>query len=119
MSRPNITHNVSFQENVPPSRRAGRDVPTPPPKPENMSKTSLTNIASNVSTSAAYPTLEYAPDVGPSAGGGFSAAGADVRRKKSMVRPERERIDPNHRLWHYREHAAEDNVNIQPSCESC
>lgn len=29
-----------------------------------------------------------------------------MNRKKSLVRPERERIDPNHRLWHYREHAA-------------
>lgn len=28
-----------------------------------------------------------------------------MRRKKSLVRPDRERIDPNHRLWHYREHA--------------
>ena len=34
-----------------------------------------------------------------------------------MVRPERERIDPGHRLWHYREHAQEDGMNIQPSCE--
>ncbi len=51
---------------------------------------------------------------------GFSASnGADVRRKKSMVRPERERIDPNHRLWHYREHAAEDGMQVLPSCKSC
>lgn len=49
---------------------------------------------------------------------GFSASnGADVRRKKSMIRPERERIDPGHRLWHYREHAAEDRLNVQPSCK--
>ena len=35
---------------------------------------------------------------------GFS--GADVRRKKSLVRPERERLDPDHRLYNYRQHAA-------------
>jgi len=32
-----------------------------------------------------------------------------------MVKPERERIDPGHRLWHYREHAAEDNLDVQAS----
>jgi chitin synthase len=32
-----------------------------------------------------------------------------------MVKPERERMDPGHRLWHYREHAAEDNLDVQPS----
>ena len=34
-----------------------------------------------------------------------------------MVKPERERIDPGHRLWHYREHAAEDQMDVMPSCE--
>jgi chitin synthase len=32
-----------------------------------------------------------------------------------MVKPERERVDPGHRLWHYREHAAEDNLDVQAS----
>lgn len=58
-------------------------------------------------------------DAGSSNPQGFSASnGADVRRKKSMVRPERERIDPGHRLWHYREHAADDNLDVMPSSES-
>ena len=34
-----------------------------------------------------------------------------------MVKPERERVDPGHRLWHYREKAAEDQMNVMPSCE--
>ncbi|KAL4401855.1 Chitin synthase, class 3 [Malassezia pachydermatis] len=44
-----------------------------------------------------------------------------VQRKKSMVRPERERMDPNHRQWHYRNHAAQmdnthgSNVAYMPS----
>lgn len=29
-----------------------------------------------------------------------------VGRKKSLVRPDREKIDPGHRQWHYRNHAA-------------
>jgi chitin synthase len=39
--------------------------------------------------------------------GGFSDSGANFRRKKSLVRPDRERIDPTHRQWHYRTHAAQ------------
>jgi len=35
-----------------------------------------------------------------------------------MVKPERERMDPGHRLWHYREHAAEDNLDVQASSKS-
>ncbi|PWN52391.1 putative chitin synthase 5 [Violaceomyces palustris] len=38
---------------------------------------------------------------------GFSAQNANFRRKKSLVRPDRERMDPNHRQWYYRNHAAQ------------
>ncbi|TFY54912.1 hypothetical protein EVJ58_g8581 [Rhodofomes roseus] len=34
---------------------------------------------------------------------GMGASG--VGRKKSLVRPDREKIEPGHRLWHYRNHA--------------
>jgi len=39
---------------------------------------------------------------------GMSAAnsGADFRRKRSLVRPDRERVDESHRLYNYRQHAA-------------
>ncbi|KAF8167592.1 glycosyltransferase family 2 protein [Crassisporium funariophilum] len=30
-----------------------------------------------------------------------------VNRKKSLVRPDREKIDPGHRQWHYRSHVAQ------------
>lgn len=44
---------------------------------------------------------------------------ARVGRKKSLVRPDREKIEPGHRQWHYRTHAeqmADDTrVGIQPS----
>ncbi|CAK5273476.1 unnamed protein product [Mycena citricolor] len=36
---------------------------------------------------------------GGAAQGGF---GGQAQRKKSLVRPEREKIDPGHRQWHYR-----------------
>jgi chitin synthase len=42
-----------------------------------------------------------------------------VGRKKSLVRPDREKIEPGHRHWHYRTHAAmleDTNANlVQPS----
>ncbi|CBQ72947.1 probable Csh5-chitin synthase 5 [Sporisorium reilianum SRZ2] len=41
---------------------------------------------------------------------GFSAQNASFRRKKSLVRPDRERMDPNHRQWYYRNHAAHMDV---------
>ncbi|KAI6136128.1 glycosyltransferase family 2 protein [Pisolithus sp. B1] len=53
--------------------------------------------------------------------GGDYGNGGKVGRKKSLVRPDREKIEPGHRLWHYRTHAArlEDDsaggVDVQPS----
>jgi len=41
---------------------------------------------------------------------GFSAHNDQFRRKKSLVRPDRERMDPNHRQWYYRNHAAHMDV---------
>lgn len=40
-------------------------------------------------------------------GSAAATAGADFRRKKSLVRPERERDDPTARNFHYRQHAAQ------------
>ncbi|CAK5272649.1 unnamed protein product [Mycena citricolor] len=55
--------------------------------------------------SSSYPTLPHRegdPEKG-SAG-----AGADFIRKKSLVRPDREKIEPGHRQWHYRNAVQED-----------
>lgn len=42
-----------------------------------------------------------------------------VGRKKSLVRPDREKIEPGHRQWHYRTHveqmADDTRVGVQPS----
>lgn len=47
------------------------------------------------------------PVASTSAGAGGAANGADFKRKKSLVRPDRERVDESHRLYNYRQHAAE------------
>jgi chitin synthase len=66
----------------------------------------------------------------PQAGGfGADAEGGEfdsgrVGRKKSLVRPDREKIEPGHRQWHYRNRVAQieeeghGRVGIMPSCES-
>jgi hypothetical protein len=41
--------------------------------------------------------------------------GADMRRKKSLVHPYRERIEPGHRQWHYRNIADSTRVDVMPS----
>jgi len=119
MARPYPPQNVSFQDSAPPSRRARDDPPTPPAKGYTAkSSSSLTPITSNTPNAAALGYNEGYIDAGGSNPQGFSSSNGDVRRKKSMVKPERERIDPGHRLWHYREHAAEDGLNVMPSCKS-
>lgn len=118
MARPYPVHNVSFQDSAPPSRRAGREgtPPTPPIKGPSYAKSTLSS--NSIPQAGALGYDDGYIDAQGSNPQGFSASnGADVRRKKSMVKPERERIDPGHRLWHYREHAAEDQMNVMPSCE--
>ncbi|OCF78226.1 chitin synthase [Kwoniella mangroviensis CBS 8886] len=121
MSRPNPNQNVSFRDDVHPSRRGQREDQPPRPPAKNLpSKNSLTTTVSVSSSGYNADALGYENDGYVDAGAqnmqGFSASnGADMRRKKSLVRPERERIDPGHRLWHYREHATEDQVDVQPS----
>ncbi|KAL7419883.1 Chitin synthase, class 3 [Cryptotrichosporon argae] len=104
MSRPTYQQNVSFSDDARPPR---------PPAKELLSKSSFGTYDQSV------PAVDYEDgylDPAIDNPQGFSASnGADVRRKKSMVRPERERIDPGHRLYHYREHAAGDNLPVQPS----
>ncbi|WVF67038.1 hypothetical protein IAT40_001781 [Kwoniella sp. CBS 6097] len=121
MARPHPAQNVSFQDDIPPSRRAGRDDQPPrPPAKTAPSKNSLTTVTSGTSSGYNGQALGYDDnayvDVGSQNPQGFSSSnGADMRRKKSLVRPERERIDPGHRLWHYREHAEQDQVDVQPT----
>jgi chitin synthase len=121
MARPHPSNNVSFGDDVPPSRRAGRLQDDAPPRPPAKSGLSKTSFQTTSSTGPQADPVSYAAgyvDVGSSNPQGFSSNnGADVRRKKSMVKPERERMDPGHRHYYYREHAAEDNLDVQASSE--
>lgn len=91
--------NVSFQE----PERSWR---SPPPTSTNPARPPYDYSYSKDSSVGAGD--------GPNAAGGDPEAGppnpfsdSDFRRKKSLVRPDREKIDPTHRQWHYRNHAAQ------------
>ncbi|KAH9854364.1 glycosyltransferase family 2 protein [Lenzites betulinus] len=47
------------------------------------------------------------PPVDADVEGAFVGADGRVGRKKSLVKPDREKIEPGHRQWHYRNHAAQ------------
>lgn len=59
-------------------------------------------------------------------GPGYDVETGDVSgvgRKKSLVRPDREKIEPGHRQWHYRSHLAQaedegQRVGVMPSSMS-
>ncbi|KAI0789465.1 chitin synthase-domain-containing protein [Abortiporus biennis] len=68
--------------------------------------------------SAYQPTSPSQPDATFLESGGY--ADGRVGRKKSLVKPDREKIDPGHRQWHYRNHAAQlqsdgGHVDLLPS----
>ena len=64
----------------------------------------------------------YQPQSPPLDGGFAEAGGYPVGRKKSLVRPDREKIDPGHRQYHYHARVAElqegGNIDYMPSSAS-
>jgi len=99
-SSPHVANNVSFQNTERGERRAPLDQP------------------GRVRQHSAYQNV-----TSPDPESGFTMADASlVARKKSLVRPDREKIEPGHRHWHYRTHAAmleDTNANlVQPSSVS-
>lgn len=53
------------------------------------------------------------PDTAPLQGEGSPRAEAHISRKRSLIRPERNRINKDHRNYHYHKHAA--NMSVLPS----
>ena len=57
-------------------------------------------------------------DVPAGAGGGTGAtstAAPGLNRKRTLVRPERQRVDPTHRNYHYLQHTQQQNMPVQAS----
>lgn len=80
-----IRGNVSFQN----TERGDRQGQLDSNRQHNMPYAYQSNIPHNDLESADY----------------YNAA--RVGRQKSLVRPEREKIEPGHRQWHYRNHVAQ------------
>ena len=100
-SQDTTSNNISFQNTERGDRRAPLDQP------------------GRVRQHSAYQNVLSQPS--PDSEAGFTTTDAAlVGRKKSLVRPDREKIEPGHRQWHYRSHAARlEDTNaslVQPSC---
>ncbi len=96
--------NVSFQNN----ERGDRSAPLDDSRQRNHS---------------VYRELPPTPSDLSNAEAGSETFESKMARKKSLVSPEREKIDPNHRQFHYRAHAAQledegySRVGVLPSSE--
>lgn len=86
-------HNVSFALN----EQGDRVAPLPSGRQQRYSASIDPNALAAASAAAAAAGVQSDPE----------AVGARMARKRSLVRPERERVDPSHRQWHYRSHAAQ------------
>lgn len=102
-NRPNIAQqSVSFQEPPRfPMQRNGDSADSIKKDPRLGERKS--SASSGIS---AIPELDRSTNNLLDTEGGFSGANPNFRRKKSLVRPDRERMDPSHRQWYYRNHAA-------------
>ncbi|CEH16098.1 glycosyltransferase family 2 protein [Ceraceosorus bombacis] len=116
---PPLPQSVSFQEPAqrPHAQRSGAS------RDSVIKKDMGDRRFSGQSGVSDMPELRQVSSLGGGGAGGSSAAmldpesgfsGANFRRKKSLVRPDRERMDPSHRQWYYRNHAAQmDAVDAQ------
>lgn len=79
--------NVSFQH----TERGDRQAPLDTPRTQRTMPSAYQN--------------QYSPGLDPESAD-FLDSGR-VGRKKSLVKPDREKIEPGHRQWHYRSHVAQ------------
>ncbi|CAO1634466.1 unnamed protein product [Parajaminaea phylloscopi] len=102
---PGAAPGVSFQEPYRPS--TGRSQPSRDSVKKDLFGRSGPGADSSTTD---LPELHRGNSRDPESG--FSES--NFRRKKSLVRPDRERMDPSHRQWYYRNHAAQlDAVDAQ------
>lgn len=92
--------NLSFQEPEE-YRSPATTIATTPP--EYRRRPTFENPQSSYSDARAYRS---APGVDPEDGAYRSFSGADFGRKKSLVRPDRGKIEPGHPQYHYHSHVA-------------
>jgi chitin synthase len=101
-------------------RPQSNDVESPrlsatPARPHYASPTTPRTTPGNPSHSRPYPSpgTPAADDRSPMMASPHHGEHGDLSRKKSLIRPERNRIDRDHPNYHYRKHAQ--NMAVQPS----
>lgn len=62
------------------------------------------------------PGVQFDVPAGGGSGGGTAPSGAPgLNRKRTLIRPERQRVDPTHRNYHYLQHTQQQNMPVQAS----
>ncbi|KAK9460359.1 chitin synthase-domain-containing protein [Lipomyces oligophaga] len=86
------------------------DSPTPPQRPRNSPPVPM-------SSSASAPNVRNVDLERQSSGKGMpaSASTGDFSRKRSLIRPERSRINKDHPTYYYTQHASQQKLNTHPS----
>ncbi|KAI5296764.1 Nuclear import receptor, partial [Ascosphaera pollenicola] len=79
----------------------GANEGVPEPQPDSPSSSEAGNA---ISPAMASPGISVDPE-----------SASSVSRKRSLVKPERSRIDVNHPNYHYRKHAQNRNMEVLPS----
>jgi chitin synthase len=111
-TRPSISTNSTSKSSSTIGTTSG--IPLVPPLPQflntrsNDNRVQFSNPAATSKPSLNVPQSQFKSDNlnDNHTHQGYSEANEFIRRKKSLVRPERERINEQHRLFNYRNHAA-------------
>ncbi|KAF2088355.1 glycosyltransferase family 2 protein [Saccharata proteae CBS 121410] len=103
-------HRSPYRES-PPRRRRPSDAEARRSHDSRQShgKKDSYHVSSRPTPSPAAPTTPTHQEQDPM----MAAGSADLRRKRSLVRPERQRIDRDHPNYHYRQHAQ--GMTVKPS----
>src|SRR5579859_3287145 len=103
------TSNYSNQNVTSPTRQ-----PLTGRRPGEASRQPLDNRPSDVEAGLGVQFPPGSSGGGAAAGQGSSLANM-LNRKRTLIRPERQRVDPTHRNYHYLQHTQQQHMPVQAS----
>src|SRR5208282_3845309 len=59
--------------------------------------------------------VQFDIPAGTGGGGATTSSSGGLNRKRTLVRPERQRVNPTHRNYHYLQHTQQQNMPVQAS----
>ncbi|CAG8982865.1 hypothetical protein HYALB_00002881 [Hymenoscyphus albidus] len=117
MSLPQRPHEYAGREQRTshrnPPRRRPQEVDTTYVAPPSPSRHARGPSKSSLTDTLPSPMTPTASSDAFARGPGTTTPGNEIHRKRSLIRPERNRIDRDHPNYHYRQHAA--NMDVLPS----